>query len=109
MSQQGQILTLAVRTRNSGHLRPAGVDSGLFAEQIIGNLRVTHPDMHLTTDSGSEDTIVFVAELLHRKPRTHGIDIVDASNIWDGGCWSRHKLEAFGRLVVDALVVGHMD
>ena len=107
MSQKRKILALRVTARNSRHLRSGRIDSGLLAEQLVGNLLIADPDMHLSADGVSEDTIVVVTKLPHRKPWAIWIHIVNAANVGDGASRAGHQLQsrAFGRLIVDEEVV----
>ena len=93
MSEKRQILTLGVGTWNSRHLGSGRIDSGLLAEQLICNLLVTNPDMHLTADRVAEDTVVLVAELPHGKPRAIRVNIVYTANIGNRRGGARHELE----------------
>src|SRR6201999_3514447 len=65
MSEKGKVLTLRVTAWNSRDHGARRVDSGLLAEQVVGDLLVTNPNVHLTADGVAEDTIVFIAEFLH--------------------------------------------
>jgi hypothetical protein len=107
MSQERQILALGVTARNSRHHGARRIDSSLLAEQIICNVRVTNPDVHLTTDSAAEDTLVFIGELPHGEPRAIGIDIVNAAKVGYGASWTGHELQAGAtrRLIVHEEVV----
>jgi hypothetical protein len=99
VGQKREILTLGVTAWNSGHLRARGIDPGLLAQQVVGDVGVTDPDVHLPTDGGAEDTVVLVAKLLHGKPGGHWVDIVDASNVGDGAGRAWDELEPWGWLV----------
>src|ERR1700712_2301837 len=97
MSQKGEVLALGVTAWNSGNLGARRINSSLLAEHVIGDVGATNPDVHLTTDGGAEDTIVLVAELLHSKPWSHRVDIVDASDIGDGAPRARKEFESWRR------------
>ena len=90
VGQKREILSLRIASRNRGDLGSRRVDPGLLAEQIIGDLGITNPDVHLTADGGAEDTVVLIAELLHRKPREPlGSTSWIASNVGDGAGGTR--------------------
>jgi len=99
MSQQRKILALRIAARNGGHHRSGRINLGLLAQQIVTNVGVTNPDVHLTTDGGAEDTIILVTELFHGEPWLVWVDIVDASNVRDGGGRAGDELEAWWRTV----------
>lgn len=93
MSQKREILTLRVAPWDSRHHRARRVDSGLLAEQIVGDVRITNPDVHLTANGGTEYTIVFITKLFHSEPRRVGVDIMHPSDIGDRAGWTGEELE----------------
>ena len=99
VGQKWEVLTLGVTAWNCRYHWPGRVDSRLLAEQVIGNLRITNPDMHFATDSGTEDTTIFITELLHGKPWLVWVDIVDASDVGDGARGTRDELQTRRRSV----------
>ena len=94
MSQKRQILTLRVGAIDCRHHGSRRIDSGLLAEQLVANLLVTDPYMHLATDRVAEKPIVLVAELPHRKPWAVWVNIVNTSNVGNRRCRSRNELQA---------------
>lgn len=104
MSQERKVLTFGVAAWDSGHHGSRRIDLGLLAQQIKANIGVTNPDVHLTTDGGAKDTVVFITELLHGEPRAVGVDIMDASNIGNGGGRAWDELETWWRTISEHIL-----
>lgn len=101
MLEEREVLALGVASWDRRDHGARRVDSGLFAQEVIGDVGVSNPNVHLTTDGGAEDATVLVGELLHGEPWAVGVDIVDASNVGDGrgGAWD--QLQAWRRSVFE--------
>src|ERR1700712_1328766 len=108
MGQKREVLALRVAAWHSRHLRTGRIDSGLLAEQVIGNLRITNPDVHLSADGGPENAIVFIAELLHGEPWGHWVNIVDTPDIGDGARGTGEELEP-RRWLVSLRILEYLD
>lgn len=108
VSQEREILALGVTAGNSRHHGTGRINLGLLAQKIIANIGVADPDVHLTADGGTEDTIVIITELLHGEPWAVGVDIMDASNIRDGGGRTGDELETWWR-TISKHVFGDLD
>lgn len=104
MSKKGKILALRVAAGNSRHHRSGRIDLGLLAQQIEANIGVTNPDVHLAADGGAEDTIVFITELLHGEPWLVWVDIMNASNVGNGGGRAGDELETWWRTISEHIL-----
>ena len=96
-------MTLRVTAWNGWYLWARGVDRGLLAKKIVGNLSISNPNVHFTADGESKETIVLIRELAHGVPWGHRVDIVNASDVRNSTPWSRNEFETGWWLVLEKI------
>jgi hypothetical protein len=103
MSEKRKILALRITAWNGRHHRTRRVDSGLLAQEIVGDRGITNPNVHLAADGRAENTVVLIAELFHRIPGRIGVDIMDTPDIRNRAHGPWEELEAWRRSVSQSI------